>query len=775
MQGVGFRPYVYRLATSLALDGFVLNDARGVLIEAEGASVAIDELLGRLAAEAPPLATVERLSTTELAPGGERGFTIAVSDDAREPAALVAPDTATCGDCLAELADPADRRFRYPFVNCTNCGPRFTIVRGVPYDRALTTMAGFAMCALCRGEYEDPGNRRFHAEPNACPACGPTARLVDSAGQPVGGARGDAVAAAAGALAEGAIVAVKGLGGYHLACRADDERAVATLRSRKHREDKPFALMVESLDVARELVELSPAAQALLESRARPIVLAPRRPGARVAEAVAPRSRELGLMLPYSPLHHLLVAPTRPTFDPHVGLNVGPASESGAGVALVMTSGNVSDEPIVFRDDDALARLEGIADLFLVNDRPIHTRTDDSVLRAGPGDARPLMLRRSRGYVPASLDLPLEAARPLLACGAELKSTFCVAKGRRAWVGHHIGDLRNYETLEAFMEGIEHFERLFAVAPELVAHDLHPDYLSTAYAVEREGVELIAVQHHHAHLAACLAEHGETGPAVGAIYDGTGYGPDGTVWGGELLLGDLAGFTRIGHLSPVRLPGAERAVREPWRMACAWLVAESGEEPVLPPALAGSVEASAWSAVAALALRGFAAPVTTSAGRLFDAVAALCGLPARVNYEGQSAIELEALAEPAERGAYPLPLLEDGQLIVLDARPTVAAVAAGVVAGAAPGIVSARFHNAVADATARACVRAAAHHATETVVLSGGVFQNRLLLARVEDRLERAGLRVLTPARLPPGDGGIAYGQAAVAACADGAAAPHRP
>ena len=744
VQGVGFRPHVYRLARALGLDGFVLNDARGVLIEVEGSAAAIDELLERVVTEPPPLATVERLVRSELELRGEHGFSIASSDDASEPAALVSPDTSTCDDCLAELADPADRRFRYPFINCTNCGPRFTIVRGVPYDRALTTMAGFAMCSLCRAEYEDPGHRRFHAEPNACPACGPVARLVDAGGQPVGAARGDAVVEAAAALADGAIVAVKGLGGYHLACRASDERAVATLRSRKHREDKPFALMVASLEVARTLVELSPAAQALLESRARPVVLAPRLAGAGVAVSVAPRSRELGLMLPYSPLQHLLLAP-RP---------------------LVMTSGNVSDEPIAFRDDDALGRLAGIADLFLVNDRPIHTRTDDSVVRAGSGVTRPLVLRRSRGYVPATIDLPLDAPRPLLACGAELKSTFCVAKGRRAWVGPHIGDLKNYETLESFREGIEHFERLFAVVPELVAHDLHPDYLSTAYALERAGVELIAVQHHHAHLAACLAEHGETAPAIGAIYDGTGYGPDGTVWGGELLFGDLAGFTRIGHLWPVRLPGGERAVREPWRMACAWLVAEAGEEPALPPALAADVQPRDWSAVAALALRGFAAPVTTSAGRLFDAVAALCGLPARVNYEGQAAIELEALAEPGERGTYPLPLVDDGQALVLDARPAVAAVAAQAAAGTASGVISARFHNAVADATAAACVRGAERHATETAVLSGGVFQNRVLLAGVEQRLERAGLRVLTPALLPPNDGGIAYGQAAVAACA---------
>jgi hydrogenase maturation protein HypF len=463
-----------------------------------------------------------------------------------------------------------------------------------------------------------------------------------------------------------------------------------------------------------------------------------------VAAAVAPRSPELGVMLPYSPLHHLLL--------------------SEAGGPLVMTSGNVSDEPIAYRDEEALERLAPIADLFLVHDRPIETRTDDSVVRVanvGPRRAA-VTLRRSRGYVPASLRLPGDG-RPLLACGAELKSTFCLAKGGRAWVGHHIGDLKNYETLRSFREGIDHFERLFAVAPEVVAHDLHPDYLSTAYAREREGAELVGVQHHHAHLAACLAEHGEPGPAVGAIYDGTGYGGDGSVWGGELLVGDLAGFERVGHLWPVRMPGGERAIREPWRMACAWLVAALDELPPVPPALTGRVDAERWGQVAELARRGFSAPETTSIGRLFDAVAALCGLGATVNYEGQAAIELEALAAPEERGAYELEVVGDGPAL-LDARTTVLAAEEELRSGVPAALVSARFHNAVARATARACTAQAARHDIEAIVLSGGVFQNRLLLERTAAALAQAGLHVLVPGRLPPGDGGIAYGQAAVAA-----------
>jgi hydrogenase maturation protein HypF len=452
------------------------------------------------------------------------------------------------------------------------------------------------------------------------------------------------------------------------------------------------------------------------------------------------------VMLPYSPLHHLLA---RDVGDP-----------------LVMTSGNRADEPIAYEDDDALARLGGIADLILVGERPIHMRTDDSVLRAHrAGGEAPLLLRRSRGYVPEALELPRPAARPALACGAELKSTFCLARGTRAWVGHHIGDLEDLETLRAFTGGIEHFQRLFSLEPELVAHDLHPDYVSTKYALERAGVELIGVQHHHAHLAACLAEHGEGGPALGAIFDGTGYGPDGTVWGGELLAGGLLGFERVGALWPVRLPGGAAAIREPWRMACSWLVESTGSErPALPPSLEGEVEPLAWRRVCELVRTGLSAPTTTSVGRLFDAVAALCGLRARVSYEGQAAVELEAAADPAEGGAYELPVVELEGLERLDAREVVRAVLAELEAGAPVGTVSARFHSGLARATARACAAAAGRHGLESVVLSGGVFQNRLLLERTSTALRELGLRVLFPQRLPPNDGGISYGQAAVAA-----------
>jgi hydrogenase maturation protein HypF len=752
VQGVGFRPFVYRLARELGLAGWVLNDERGVLLEVEGDEPTVAAFLERLSAEAPPLATVERVASEPVPPSGEPGFRIVESERSGEPAALVSPDTATCEDCLAELFDPADRRHRYPFINCTNCGPRFTIVRDVPYDRPHTTMASFRMCADCRREYEDPSDRRFHAQPNACPRCGPRPTLTDSERRPVDvpGAR-DAVEGAARRLADGLIVAVKGLGGFHLACNAADEDAVAALRARKHREDKPFALMAADVVAASRLVELAEEEEQLLGSIARPIVLAPRRRGAPVAAAVAPRAPELGVMLPYTPLHHLLLRDF--------------CAAAGESASLVMTSGNVSDEPIAYRDDDAIERLAPIADMFLLHDRPIQTRTDDSVVRVvrAGGRRRPLSIRRSRGYVPTAVELPVPASRPLLACGADLKNTFCVAKGSRAWVGHHIGDLEHHPTHNAFRDGIAHVEELFAVTPEVVAHDLHPGYFSTSYALEREGVELVGVQHHHAHLAACLAEHGLEGPAVGAIYDGTGYGTDGTVWGGELLVGGLRGFERAGSLRPVRMPGGAAAIREPWRMACAWLGEAYGEPRPLPAALAGVVEEERWRAMAGIGASELVSPVTTSMGRLFDAVAALCGIAASVNYEGQAAIELEAAAAGADAGGYELGVDDTGGSVTLDPRAMVVAAAADLESGEPVPVVAARFHAAVVGATVEACAHVAERHGLDTVVLSGGVFQNRLVLEGTAAGLEARGLRVLTPERLPAGDGGIAFGQAAVA------------
>jgi hydrogenase maturation protein HypF len=802
VQGVGFRPFVYRIAGEEGLAGHVLNDERGVLLEVEGTAEAVDRFLARLRSDAPPLAAVDRIELHAIATRGDRGFRILPSARSGAPDALVTPDTAPCEDCLAELRDPTDRRYRYPFVNCTNCGPRFTIVRGVPYDRPLTTMATFRMCPDCRREYEDPADRRFHAQPNACPRCGPRVRVTGPDGTEVEAA--DPIALIAARLASGRVVAIKGLGGFHLACDADDAGAVAALRARKHREDKPFALMVPDLEAASCFVVLGDEEEALLSSIQRPIVLAARRPDAPLAAAVAPSAPELGVMLPYTPLHHLLLEDFR-------------AASADGRSALVMTSGNVSDEPIAYEDQDALERLAPIADVFLLHDREIETRTDDSVVRVvGVGDRRrPLQLRRSRGYVPSSVALPVEATRPLLACGAEQKNTFCVAKGERAWVGHHVGDLEHYPTLHAFREGVSHFERLFAVRPQVVAHDLHPDYLSTAYALERDGVEHVGVQHHHAHLAACLAEHGHEGPAVGAIFDGTGYGTDGTVWGGELLVGGLRGFERAGSLWPVRMPGAAAAIRQPWRMAFAWLAEAFGEPQPLPARLAGRVQDARWNAMGQVGASPTVSPVTSSIGRLFDAVGALCGLAVEVSYEGQAAVELEAAAAVgggatrwagargarAARGAgsgaargggaagaareagigaargggagrsareieFALARGADGAL-VLDPRPALRAIAGELDAGADAGAVAAGFHAALARAAVEALVTIASEHGLDTVVLSGGVFQNRLLLEAVAASVAERGFRVLVPERLPPNDGGISYGQAAVVAARD--------
>ena len=738
VQGVGYRPFVYRLADELGIAGWVLNDERGVLVEAEGSPDAVAAFVARLSSDAPPLAEVRGVQAQAVDVVGTAGFEIVASERGGAASAPVTPDSATCADCLAELADPADRRYRYPFLNCTNCGPRFTIVQGIPYDRPQTTMAGFAMCDACRAEYEDPLDRRFHAQPNACPVCGPQVRLLERDGEPVAGAEADPLRAAAQDLLDVRILAVKGLGGYHLACRADSEESVAALRSRKHREDRPFALLVADADAARGLVELGAEEEALLTSRARPIVLARRRPDAGVANSIAPGAPDLGIMLPYTPLHQLLAADT--------------------GVPLVCTSGNLSDEPIAFHDDDARERLRQIADRFLVHDRPIATRTDDSVVRVVR--ERPLLLRRSRGYVPTSLDLPIATTQQLLGVGAEQKNAFCVAKDGRAWPSHHIGDLKNYETLQSLQRGIEHFETLFEVTPEIVVHDLHPDYLSTRYALGREDVKLISVQHHHAHLAATLAEHGETGPAVGAIFDGTGYGHDGTVWGGEILVGGLDKVVRSGRLRPIRLPGGERAITEPWRMACAWL---TDMQVALPPAF-GDIAQPRWNMVARMSLQGMASPFTSSMGRLFDAVAAICGVRLEVTYEGQGAVEFEALADRTAAEPYPLEFEHRGQTVALDPRPMIRAVLDDIRAGVPVSTISARFHAGLARATADVLVIVAEREDLQLAVLSGGVFQNRLLLELTLDALRAAGLRVLVPERLAPNDGQIAFGQVAVAA-----------
>jgi len=734
VQGVGFRPFVYTLAASLGLGGFVGNDADGVFIEVEGPPDDVKEFLAALERDAPPLARIERVTAVPTTPTGSSSFTIAASGPSGPSRTLVSADTATCADCLHELADTADRRHAYAFINCTNCGPRFTIVRDVPYDRPLTTMANFAMCDPCATEYHDPADRRFHAQPVCCPACGPRLTLLDPSGAPLAG---EPIAGSAELLKQSRLVAVKGLGGYHLAADAADEKAVAELRARKHREDKPFAVLVADLAAARRLCEVDAATAALLTSPARPIVLARRHPDADVAVAAAPGNQHLGVMLPYTPLHHLLL--------------------QAVGRPLVLTSGNVSDEPIAYRDDDALARLGGIADAFLVHDRAIHIRTDDSVARVFRG--RAALTRRSRGYVPEPVRVDRGFPRQVLACGAELKNTFCLAKEHHAFLSHHIGDLENAETLRSFTEGIEHFRRLFDINPQVVAHDLHPEYLSTKYALELPDVDLLEVQHHHAHIASCLADNGVDGPVIGVAFDGTGYGTDGTIWGGEFLVADLAAFERAGHLAAVPMPGGAAAIRQPWRMAAAYL---DDADPAEHLAVMQRNQ-DRWAAVTTMARRGINAPLTSSVGRLFDAAAAILGVRDTINYEGQAAVELEQLADPAETSAYPAALVT-GDPFRIQAVDLLQAIIEDQASGTTREIIAARFHHGVAALIEAACLLLRDQHGLNTVALSGGVFQNQFLLHAAVTRLETRGFRVLIHSRVPCNDGGISLGQAIIAA-----------
>ncbi|WP_328307628.1 carbamoyltransferase HypF [Actinomycetospora sp. NBC_00405] len=738
VQGVGFRPFVHGLAGRLALDGYVGNDDAGVVVEVEGAPEAVEAFVVALRTDAPPLALVESVRRRPVASTGAPGFLIASSaTGAGGPRTTVSADTAPCTECLAELDDPTDRRHRHPFITCTNCGPRFSIVCDVPYDRATTTMAGFPMCPACTAEYHDPTDRRFHAQPVCCHDCGPTLRLGGSPDSSDG-----VLARAAARLRAGEILAVKGLGGYHLAVRADDADAVARLRAAKHREDKPFAVLAADLGAAAELVVVDEDVAGVLTSRQRPIVLLPRRPGAAVAPAVAPATGELGILLPPTPLHRLLAR--------------------DVGVPLVLTSGNVSDEPIAHRDDDAAARLAPLVDGFLTHDRPIRTRVDDSVARVAR--RRVLPVRRARGYAPEPVTLGFAVRRPVLACGGEQKVTITLAAGTRAFLSAHIGDLENLATLRAYTDAVTHIGRLFDIEPEVVAHDLHPEYRSTTYALDRDDLTAVGVQHHHAHIAACLAEHGrgpDDPPVLGVAYDGTGWGPDGTIWGGELLLASLRGAERVGHLETVGLPGGAAAVRAPWRMAAAWLGAAGAD-------LAVARRQERWEAVATLA-RSASTLRTSSAGRLFDAVAAVLGVRDTTTYEGQAAMELEQYVDPAERSAYSVGEAVDG---VIPAGDLVAAAVADVRTGVDRGRIAARFHHGLADATVRAAVAAAAEHGVTTAALSGGVFVNLVLLERVRAGLEAAGLSVLVHERVPCTDGGLSLGQAAVAACAPAPTAP---
>jgi len=737
VQGVGFRPFVYRLAVSRGLGGFVRNDGRGVVLEFEGEHNSVAAALGALETEAPPAARVEAVEWVEVTATGGREFEIAVSADEANAETLVSPDISTCEDCLREMADSGDRRYRYPFINCTNCGPRFTIITGVPYDRPRTTMAGFEMCPDCAAEYRNPADRRFHAQPVACPVCGPRVELRGADGEPV--PSDDPIGEVPRLLKAGSIVAVKGLGGYHLTCDARNAGAVEKLRNRKTREDKPFALMAADVETVERFCEMEKKERALLLSPKRPIVLL-RKKGDELPEAIAPKNRYLGFMLPYTPLHRLLF---------EEGLDV-----------LVMTSGNRADEPIAYRDEDAYGQLAGIADYFLTHDRPIYRRVDDSVTRAFRGGE--MLIRRSRGYVPTPVPLLKEYGESALGCGSEVKNTCCITKGDRAFVSHHIGDLVNPAALAAFEEGVEHFKELFDIEPTVVACDMHPDYLATQYAENLSGVAKVSVQHHHAHIAAVLGEHSFEGPVIGVAFDGAGYGPDGTVWGGEILLAEPSRFERLGHLRCVPLAGGDAAVREPWRTALGYLTEIFGFQSDTFKHYFPEVSGDACGAVVDMLEKRFNVVESSSAGRLFDCAAALLGFSGRVNYEGQAAVELEQYMDLDETGHYPFEVT-DGEPFEVDWRPTVAAVVEDVDAGTDPSVVAARFHNTVAQTVAAAAERARETTGLSAVALSGGVFQNVTLLDRTLPLLERAGFEVLPHKYLPPNDGCISYGQVVVA------------
>jgi hydrogenase maturation protein HypF len=742
VQGVGFRPFVYRLAAELSLAGSIRNTSSGVAIEVEGAALAITNFLARLPADAPSLAHITAIRAFEMEAAGDREFRILPSVASEPVRTLITPDVALCDDCLRELFDPSDRRYRYPFINCTNCGPRFTIVRDIPYDRPRTSMSVFPMCPACQAEYDDPSNRRFHAQPNACWNCGPHLELWDQSGNVT--ETQDALARAAQLLGAGAIVAVKGLGGFHLAADATNPFAVKRLRERKHRVEKPFAVMVPDLASAERFCEIDAHARQLLSSPERPIVLLPARRPSAIAEAVAPRNADLGLFLPYTPVHHLLF-------------------ESGRFPALVMTSGNLSEEPIAIDNREAVARLGTLAEYFLVHNRDILLRCDDSVVRPQAGRVR--QLRRSRGYVPVPVFLD-ENVPPVLAVGGELKNTICLARGDQAFLSQHVGDLENLESHVFFGEAIEHLSRILEIKPEIIAYDLHPNYFSTKWALSQSGARLVGVQHHHAHVAACMAENHLHDKVIGFALDGTGYGTDGKIWGGEVLLADFSGFERAAHLAYTPLPGGAAAIREPWRMAIAYLVGHFGREFLARPIpFLTQIKPSSVELVIRMLDRRIRSPLTSSCGRLFDAVAALTGIRLRVNFEAQAAIELEMAARRSRDSVtYPMGLIPQEGSWIIDTHPLFEALLADLDHDLAPEAISRRFHNGLVAVFARLARLLRNRSGLGRVCLSGGTFQNSCLQEGLRAALESDGFEVFTHAVVPPGDGGLSLGQAIIAA-----------
>ena len=733
VQGVGFRPYVYKLALELGLNGWVRNSPAGVEVWIEGSAAACEAFLACLKPQAPPASRVDEVIMTEEAARGESGFRI-LSSKGGPRQTLISPDLAICDDCLRELFEPHNRRYRYPFINCTNCGPRFTIIEGLPYDRHFTTMKGFPLCDFCCAEYNDPLDRRFHAQPIACATCGPSLSFLDRGGQKVAG---DPLMLAQNTLQQGLVLAVKGLGGYHLACGATNEQAVRALRRRKLRWHKPFALMLPDLERAHYYCQVNAEEEELLKSPQRPIVLLRRKQAAQeLAADIAPGQQRLGVMLPYTPVHHLL-------------LEHWPA--------LVMTSANFSDEPIVYEDEAAPVRLQGLADAYLTHDRPIFRRADDSVAVFAAG--APRLLRRSRGYAPQPLVME-GCARQILAVGGQEKNTFCLMRGAEAFISQHIGELDDAATYDGYRREIAYFCEMFLIKPQLIACDMHPDYLSSRYA-RASGLSLIPVQHHHAHLASVLAEHGKKEPVLGLIFDGTGYGLDGNLWGGEVLYGDCASFQRLAHLRYLPLAGGAAAIQEPWRQALAALYDACGENMATDPRHCWP---EGWLTVLQSIKQGLNTPLSSGMGRLFDAVAALAGLHHTVSYEGQAAIALEQCLDNEAEGAYCFVVnAQDNGALELDWRPVIAAVAADIAQGQPAGAIAARFHRAVAGLCLQMAVRFREEYSIDSIALSGGCWQNIWLLEQVTALLSQAGFTVLSNSAIPVNDGGLALGQAAIA------------
>jgi hydrogenase maturation protein HypF len=740
VQGVGFRPWVYRLACEKRIGGRVRNAAGGVIIEAFGPDPELESFVEHLWTHAPAPARVVELRTAAIPDEGASAFLIESSDSEGSKALSIPPDLATCTACQAEIFDPSDRRHGYAFTNCTRCGPRFTIATGIPYDRAATTMAHFEMCPACRAEYDDVEDRRFHAQPNACPACGPKLHLEVMASSEHSSS--EPLQDAADLLKNGAIVAVKGLGGFHLACDATNALAVRLLRQRKHRDEKPFAVMVPDLEAARAVAEVGAQEQSLLTSPERPIVLLRKRHGHSIAHEVSPENTLLGLFLPYTPLHHLLMAAVdRP---------------------LVMTSANVSEEPICKDNGEARRRLGGIADALLIHDRDIAMRCDDSVARVIAGV--PTLMRRSRGWVPRPFMLAKPLRRPILACGAHLKNTFCLAAGDTAYFGPHIGDLETVATLGFLEEAVERMQTILSIDPEVVAHDLHPGYLSTRYALGRRGVEHVGVQHHHAHVVSALAEHSREGAVLGIAFDGTGMGDDGTSWGGEFLLCSTVHYERLATFRPIRLPGGNVAMREIWRVAYALVHdAFDGRPPIDRIRLFESVPAASIRVVAQMLERNVNAPKAHGVGRYFDAFGSIALMRPASSYEGQVAIAWDFAAEGYDEGAYPFTVDRAQTPMQIDLRPAVRAAVEDVIAGLAPGRISSRFHRALASATEAVTRTILQARGALPVVLTGGVFHNERLADEIEEDLSKE-YEVLRHREVPPGDGGIALGQALIAA-----------